>query len=212
MGWGLSVAAAISGALCVGGKYSHSRWMVFVFKPLTTVLVLAVAFAVGAFQTSYGHFVAVAIVLSLLGDVFLMLPKDRFVQGLLSFLAAHLALISAFTLEWSGVTWWLFIAIGLFATGMYAVLAPYLGRMKLAVTVYILVIGTMAWLGCERWLALGSISGLLAAVGSIFFLISDSTLALNRFRTKFRSADFLVLSTYWVSLWLIALSTRLAWM
>jgi hypothetical protein len=39
-------------------------------------------------------------------------------------------------------------------------------------------------------------------------MFSDSILALNRFRAEFRAADLIVLSTYYLSLWLIALSVR----
>ena len=40
-----------------------------------------------------------ALVLCLAGDVFLMLPADRFVPGLASFLLAHLAFTVGFLLE-----------------------------------------------------------------------------------------------------------------
>ena len=36
---------------------------------------------------------------SLVGDVSLMLPNERFIQGLVSFLVAHLCYIVAFTFE-----------------------------------------------------------------------------------------------------------------
>ena len=101
--WGLSVAAAVSAIVCIRGKYQGSQLRVFVFKPLTTVLLLTLALAGGASQTSYGSLVVIAMVLSLFGDIFLMLPKDRFLYGLLSFLAAHVVLILAFTLDWYGV-------------------------------------------------------------------------------------------------------------
>mgnify|MGYP001824353662 CR=1 FL=1 len=208
----LSVAAAVSAVLCIKGKYNQSQSRVFVFKPLTTVLLMGVAGAGGAIQTSYGSWVGLAMVFALLGDIFLMLPKDRFLQGLLSFLVAHLILIFAFTLEWSGMTWGLFLAVSVTALGMYAVLAPHVGRMRVPVAVYITVIGAMVWTGCERWLATGSVSGALAGTGAMLFMFSDSVLGLNRFRARFRSADLIVLSSYWLSLWLMVLSVRPGWM
>jgi uncharacterized membrane protein YhhN len=206
--WGLSAATAITGALCIRGKYTQSRWVVYVFKPLTTGLIFAMALTAGASESLYGRLVAVAIIFSLGGDVFLMLPKDHFIHGLASFLVAHLVLIGAFTLEWPGVTWWLLVLVAIPALGMRMVLAPHLGRMTVPVTVYITVIGTMVWFGVERWLAMGSVSGILAAVGAMLFMFSDSILALDRFRAEFRSADLIVLSTYYLSLWLFALSVR----
>ena len=207
----LTVAAVVSGALCINGKYGGSRILIYVFKPLTTLLVLGVAVAAGAFATTYGRLVAVAIIFSLAGDIFLMLPKDRFMEGLLSFLAAHAVLIVAFALQATGLSWWLLLPAAA-GTGMYSALAPHLGRMKVPVLVYITVIAAMAWAALERWHLQGSTSAALAALGSVFFLYSDSTLALNRFRAKFRMADFLVLGTYYTAIWLIALSVRPGWM
>ncbi len=207
----LSVAAFLSGALCVHGKYSDSKVLLYVFKPLTTLLILGVAVAAGAFATTYGRLVALAILFSLAGDIFLMLPKDRFINGLLSFLAAHVVLIVAFALQATGLSWWSLLPV---AAGvvMYSALAPHLGHMKVPVVVYITVIAAMAWSALERWHLQGSTSAALAALGSVLFLFSDSALALNRFRAKFRSADLLVLSTYYASIWLIALSVHPAWM
>ena len=210
--WWLSVGASVSAALCISGKYRRSPPRVFVFKPLTTVLLMGVAWAGGASQTSYGSWVLLAMVFALIGDIFLMLPKDRFLQGLLSFLAAHLILIFAFTLEWPGMNWSLLPAVAVPGLGMYALLAPHLGGMKAPVALYITVIGAMVWTGCGRWLEGGSVSGALAGTGAILFMFSDSVLGLNRFRSSFRSADLIVLSSYWASLWLLALSVRPQWM
>jgi uncharacterized membrane protein YhhN len=208
---GLSVAAFACGALCIHGKYSDSHILVYVFKPLATALVLGVAVAAGAFATTYGRLVALSLVFSLAGDVFLMLPKDRFINGLLSFLVAHVVLIVAFALQATGLSWWLLLPV-IAGTGMYTALAPHLGRMKIPVVVYITVIAAMAWFALERWHLQGSTSAALAASGSVLFLLSDSTLALNRFRAKFRLAELLVLSTYYASIWLTALSVHRDWM
>jgi uncharacterized membrane protein YhhN len=208
----LSVAAFVSGVLCIRGKYSDSKILVYVFKPLATVLLLGVAVASGAFATTYGRLVVLSIVFSLAGDVFLMLPRDRFINGLLSFLVAHVVLSVAFALQAAGLTWWLLLPVVVAGVVMYTVLAPHLGRMKIPVVVYTTVIGAMAWFALERWHLQGSTSAALAALGSVLFLCSDSTLAINRFRAQFRLAEFLVLSTYYASIWLIALSTNPGWM
>jgi uncharacterized membrane protein YhhN len=78
--------------------------------------------------------------------------------------------------------------------------------MRGPVIVYLLVILTMAWQALTRWSAPQTTSTMLAAAGAIAFVVSDSTLALDRFREKFRSARVLVLATYWLAQWLIALS------
>jgi hypothetical protein len=64
----------------------------------------------------------------------------------------------------------------------------------------------MAWLSWERFKIIKDTFSLLAAVGTLFFLVSDSALALNKFKKKFKSAELIILSTYYLSIWLIALS------
>jgi uncharacterized membrane protein YhhN len=74
------------------------------------------------------------------------------------------------------------------------------------VIVYSCVIMIMAFQAANRWLTAENTSSLLALVGAYLFVASDSVLAVERFRGRFRSAQFWVLSTYFAAQWLIALS------
>lgn len=204
---GLSIAIAVSAFLCIWGKYSHNNTVVYVFKPLATTLVLFIVLVSGTLSSLYSQLIAIALVFSLAGDVFLMLPKDRFIAGLASFLVAHVFLIVAFSLQPFGINWWLLLTIVILATTMFLVLSPNLNNLKLPVGAYILVIAVMVWLGCENWLKNSTFSTQIVALGSILFLISDGLLALNRFKKPFKSADIFILSTYFTAIWCFALST-----
>ena len=48
--------------------------------------------------------------------------------------------------------------------------------------------------------------GVIAFLGAVLFVISDSVLALDRFRGEFGAARALTLSTYYAAQWLIASS------
>lgn len=62
-------------------------------KPLTMVALVAVALAVDPRHPAARACFVVALLASLGGDVFLMLPGDLFVPGLASFLLAHVAYV-----------------------------------------------------------------------------------------------------------------------
>ena len=64
----------------------------------------------------------------------------------------------------------------------------------------------MSGLAWERYLQLELPQTLFDACGAILFLISDALLAWNRFRMKFQSAQFLILGTYYVAQWALAMS------
>jgi uncharacterized membrane protein YhhN len=206
--WILSVCAVLSAAVCIRGKYKGPPWRVYVFKPLTTVILITlVLLGAKASMSAYAVFVLIAFVFALAGDIFLMLPKDRFLHGLTSFLIAHLLLIGAFLVKGVGFTWWLLLLAFLPGMALFRILLPNLGRMRVPVFLYICVISSMAWLGWEGWIHAGGTGSFFAAAGAAVFLFSDATLAWNRFLAKFRSADLIVLSTYYLSLLLIALSS-----
>ncbi|MBL7074865.1 lysoplasmalogenase [candidate division KSB1 bacterium] len=204
----LTLLTIVTASLHIHAEYQGPRYHVYLFKPLTMVFILLIAIQVGQNDGSlYKYAIVVGLVCSLAGDVFLMLPSDRFIAGLISFFIVHILYITAFT---SGIglsySWWLlppFVICGIF---MFFILSPYLGKLTLPVLVYVVVILVMAWQAWERWNYIGQSKALLASFGAVLFLISDSALALNRFRGQYISARALTLSTYFAAQWLIALS------
>jgi uncharacterized membrane protein YhhN len=204
----LSLGAAISGALNVRAEYRGPRRLVYVAKPLTTSLILAIALvAPGDAPPLYRTLIAVGLAFSLAGDVFLMLPSDRFLPGLASFLIAHLLYIGAFTLaagfQPSLVTLLPFaLAVGVLLRRLW----PQLAGVRLPVTGYVVVIATMGWQALGQAVAVREGWAVCACLGAALFVISDAALALDRFRGAFASAQGVVLGTYFPAQWLIALS------
>lgn len=206
----LIASVAFAAILAIRAHYLDAarRWQAYVFKPLATLLVLVLALAQPASDPAYRWALAAGLVCSTAGDVLLMLPRDRFVAGLVSFLVAHLFYIYAFS---SGVPFatapllWLpyFAAGGAVVAAVWRGLAP---ALRGAVIAYVVVIAAMAGQAAGRWYALGGDAALLAALGAALFVVSDSALAINRFRAPFRAERALTLGTYWLAQLLIALS------
>jgi uncharacterized membrane protein YhhN len=170
--------------------------------------ILLIAVLTGKPEASlYKVAIIAGLVCSLAGDVFLMLPSDRFVAGLVSFLIAHLFYITAFTAGTGfGLSLWSLAPCAIYGLFIFSILSPHLGKMKLPVLVYMVVILVMAWQAWERWRQTGQSGALLAFLGAVLFVVSDSALAVNRFRGPYKSAQALTLSTYFAAQWLIARS------
>jgi len=204
----LCLSALASAVMCVTSDFAGRPRGVYVFKPLTMVLVLLVAVQVApSTERFYAAAIVAGLVFSLAGDVFLMLPSDRFIAGLSSFLIGHLCYIAAFT---SGTGFQFTpdsLLVLLLAAGVvYARLRPRLGSLQLPVLVYVLVIVTMAWQAVERWRTLGDVGALLACAGALLFVVSDAALAINRFLRPLPAAQAVVLGTYFPGQLLIASS------
>jgi uncharacterized membrane protein YhhN len=206
----LTFLVICSAFLSINAKYNGPPSRVYVFKPLTTILILLIAcMADASLSTSYQRLILLGLLFSLAGDVFLMLPKDRFIFGLVSFLIAHVFYIGAFTYE-AGLSFtvWITGIILLIGILLAALVLPYAGRMKLPVLFYMVIILFMAWRAWEWFHSNGRTNSMPAAAGASLFVLSDFLLAWNRFRRPFRSAEAVKLSAYFAAQWLIAISVR----
>jgi uncharacterized membrane protein YhhN len=210
----LSIAALVSAVLYLHAVYRSRQKYIYLFKPLTTALILFIALqAADPPAALYKWLVGAGLFFSLVGDVFLMLPGDYFIAGWGAFLLAHLAYIAAFVSD-GGLyrSPWLLLAGLLYGLLLLRYLWPYLRRLRFPAAVYMLVIVIMAWQAAGR-IAQGPVgqgaglSGWLALSGAALFVASDSILTVNRFARPFRNARLIYMSAYYLAQWLIALST-----
>lgn len=211
----LSALAWLLGAGHIWGRITRRPHLAFWLKPLPILLfVLVAALADPPISATYRALIIAGLLFSAAGDVFLALPQDRFVWGLGSFLVAHLFYIAAFiSVGGFGFTWWIVLPALLYGAAMLALLWPHVGAgLRLPVAVYLTVILVMGWQAAEQWAAAPSESARLGLLGALFFIISDSVLALDKFRGRFpggaRAAAVVVMLTYYAAQWLLALSVQ----
>jgi uncharacterized membrane protein YhhN len=192
-------------AIAAGPWALATPWLAFVFKPLTTVLVIVYAAGRGADQPTVKRWVIVGLVLSLVGDVALLWPKQGFLPGLVSFLLAHLAYLWAFTRVQRFAAWWpAFVAYAAVAGSILALLWPGVpAPLRIPVVAYVLCLASMAAQAAVLWRA-GVPRGAVLAVGGALFVLSDALLATNKFMAPLPAANLWILASYWAAQWCIA--------
>ena len=205
----LLVLAAVAALLNTGAELMDQRSLVYLFKPLATLALVAVVLT-NTRRSHYGTWIGTGLVAALAGDILLMLPQGLFVPGLVAFLVAHLCFIRAFSIDGAGRRAPLLPGIPVVAAAIAVLvyLWPSLGPMRVPVACYVATITTMSWQAIARWSVRRSPDAALAALGSIFFLVSDSSLAINRFAAPFAGATLVVIGTYYAAIWGLALSVR----
>jgi uncharacterized membrane protein YhhN len=207
----LGLAALLFGLASIAARYGLPRrpWLFCVLKPITTSLILGVAFIPASKDWHlYGLAIVAGLLFSIFGDILLVLPNDHFLAGLGSFLLAHVSYIVAFagTTRYAGYPW-IAIPLVLFGGFTLAYLWPAVpSRLRWPVAAYVLVIVTMASYAVYRAVTIPVVGAMLAAAGAVLFLGSDAVLAIERFRRPFRAAQAIVLVTYFAGQLLIALS------
>ena len=157
-----------------------ARRVEYAAKPAVMVGLIAVALALHPVNpTERGYFV-VALALGLASDIFLMLPRDMFVAGLVAALVEHLAYIAGFRVRALDVT--LLLIATLIALASVAVFVPPIYRalrkshptLVAPVIAYVAVFVIMV-------ASAGGTGSLVALAGALLFFYSDAILAWNRF-------------------------------
>ena len=199
----------VTSTLALVGAEKKIAWLHVVFKPLTTLLLLAV---VGYPETTFARWIAAGIVLSAVGDVALLWNGNRaFIVGLVAFLLAHVAYVIAFL----GVAVWsphvAVVAVIVSAASLLLLRATWKGAAGLhaATIAYAVVITAMV---VAAWATIGGPVAMApaAAVGAVLFYISDSSLALNRFRSPVKHIIMLAIGVYWLGQLGIAIAASAA--
>jgi uncharacterized membrane protein YhhN len=203
----LSLLTFVSAVLTIYFDYQDKRF-VYVFKPLTMILIIALAQIYGAKKGFYRWAILAGFAFSLAGDTFLINPQN-FVFGLASFLVAHLCYIAAFFKASEGKFNRLSVLAYLVGLAIYTLVAGGVPEnLKLPVALYALAISTMLGAALNFYLAQKTPQAIFALSGAMFFVLSDSLLAYNKFGGEFFLAKILILSTYFLAQWLIARSVR----
>jgi uncharacterized membrane protein YhhN len=206
--WALLVLFAVAavGDWVAVALRPRARALEYVCKPAALVALLLVALALDPADGAQRAWFVVALAWCLAGDVFLMLPSDRFVPGLASFLVGHLAYVIGLGLDphWSGgrlVLGLALVAVALAVLGrrVAGAVAGHDRALVPPVVAYMLAISAMV----ANAVATGD---LRAIAGASLFYASDTLIALDRFERPRRSAGLAIMVTYHLGQALLVLS------
>ena len=181
---------AVAVFLLIRAEFLGKRRQVYVFKPLSTLAVIAVAllsFLEPTRNLTYGVGVLVGLAFSFGGDVALMFQENRraFTVGLGLFLLAHVAYTVVLTALGRSSPWDVLSAAVLLAAGVafYMLIRPNLGAMRVPVIAYMVVISVMVNRALSTLVSpmFSSAQAAMVVIGAVLFYISDVILAAGRF-------------------------------
>jgi len=197
-------AILISAALAIVSHYWFKRYLFYFFKPLTTIFIGYLAYLIyQSNQQPYSLLVFLSLPFALAGDI--LLVNYRFLkQGLISFSLVHLGLIVAMSAtSYQPFNLVLLFPLILFGIGFYSFLWSCLQGYRLLIGIYMLIILAMNWYAVSMFYATQTKFTTMVALGSLLFTLSDSIIALNLFKKRMLISELLILSTYWLAIFLL---------
>ncbi|XP_043938787.1 lysoplasmalogenase-like protein TMEM86A [Protopterus annectens] len=164
-----------------------------------------------SFMTSHcaAHRILAGLIFSALGDAFLIWQEQGyFTHGLLMFAITHILYSSAFGMKPLNLKAGLVFALisGLCYSFMYSCLS---GPLTYLVGVYVALIGFMGWRAIARLQLCNDLwtwTKLSACIGAVLFIVSDLSIAVNKFCFPVPYSRAIIMATYYAAQMLIALS------
>lgn len=199
--------------LTFGGNGSGN--FAYFIKPCIVLSLLIMLYVSTRLKGRFHKRLFTGLIFALAGDVLLICAvKDEsyFLFGLAAFLLCHIFYISAFYLDFKSAPELdkkgariAILLSAIAAISFYFYLRPHLGIMKLPVMVYVFVISMMMMMASFRNLRVNKSSFKLVLFGALFFLLSDSILAYNRFVQHIDYSDVWIMATYMIAQYLITI-------
>lgn len=183
----------------VGNYQQNAKWLKVTLKiaPIVTLLCHVITRTLEA-QDSRLATLLIALLFSLLGDWLLVYQNSSiyFVLGIVTFGVQQILYTILFGFSVDGI-----FPIGLIVAIVSIIIYFYLlPNMKhfliLPSAVYCILIGCMLWRALVRFSKYG---GSLNAAGAVLFYVSDSLLAINKFRHRIAYGDKLIMITYYTA-------------
>ncbi|WP_316829217.1 lysoplasmalogenase [Pedobacter aquatilis] len=186
-------------------------------KPFIVLTLLIWLYSATTLKGRFHKRIFTGLILALAGDVFLMLQSGHagfFIYGLIAFLLCHIFYIRAFILDHKSnpnhknpFFLWSVGGLIIFCVGLFFYLQPFLGAMQFAVLMYAIIITVMAIMAVNRYGKVNLFSYRIILAGALFFLLSDSALAVNKFAQPIPQSGVLIMATYMIAQYLIVYGT-----
>jgi uncharacterized membrane protein YhhN len=194
------------------GEFKDNYDLIISFKPLAMpILVLFYVFA--ATSKNVDWFIVIALLCGGAGDFFLMLRNQEkwFLYGMVAFLLNQIFFIVSFLLPIEDITafdpWALFL-LGPVTLIMIFTLPKFIkktGDLMIPVLIYMIAILVMHLSAILRFAEFTGLEFIFIYVGSVFFILSDSYLALNKWDGESKQKRMINMSTYFLAQFYIAL-------
>jgi uncharacterized membrane protein YhhN len=198
-------------------EYTNKSQLHTFAKPLIVVVLLIWLYLSTNLKGRFHQRIFKGLIFAWIGDILLMFQNDKphfFIYGLIAFVVCHIFYIRAFTLDHKSnpnhktpYFLWVVGAFAIFCSGLFFYLQPKLGPMQFPVLMYAIIVTIMAIMAFNRYGKVNLFSFKLILYGALFFLLSDSILAVNKFAQPIPQSGALIMATYMIAQYLLVYGT-----
>lgn len=190
------IAVVFSGWLYVDASYRGPTWQRWVFKPITLILLLLLAWQAPMFS-AISYLVLAGLCASLVGDALTLLPRERTLYAIGAFFLSHLLYTIWFAGQLTFTFFWplplILLVIGVL---LLAVIWTRLEEMKLPVLAFVGMTLVMVWVAGELWFLRPTDTALSGFFGASLLLLGNIVWLGSHYRRRFRADTAIYAACY----------------
>lgn len=203
------IAVCLSAWLSVDASYRGPTWQRWVFKPLTLLLLLLLAWQAPMFD-AISYLVLAGLCASLLGDVLTLLPRQRLMYAIGAFFLSHLLYTIYFASQMTLSFFWpLPLVLLVLGALLLAIIWTRLEEYRWPICTFIGMTLVMVLLVGELWFFRPTAPALSAFVGASLLFISNFVWLGSHYRRRFRADNAIAAACYFAGHFLIVRSLYL---
>ncbi|MDX6019381.1 lysoplasmalogenase [Scandinavium sp. V105_16] len=197
------IAVCLSGWLYVDASYRGPVWQRWVFKPVTLILLLLLAWQAPMFN-AISYLVLAGLCASLIGDALTLLSRERLLYAIGAFFLSHLLYTIWFASQMTLSFFWpLPLVLVVIGALLIAVIWSRLEELRLPICTFIAMTLVMVWLAGELWFFRPVDTALSSFLGATLLLVSNIVWLGSHYRRRFRADTAIASACYFAGHFLI---------
>ncbi|NDL64564.1 lysoplasmalogenase [Acerihabitans arboris] len=200
------IAVVFSGWLYVDATYRGPVWQRWLFKPVTLLLLLALA-AQAPVLTVAGYLIILGLVATMVADALQLLTNERMMYVIGAYFLSHLLYTIGFASQMNFTVFWpLPIALLIIGAALIAVLWTRLAELRWPICTYIGMTLLMVWIAGEQYFARSTDNSFSLLAGASLLLLTTVLWLISHFRYPFGAAKAVIAASYFAGHFLIVRS------
>ncbi|TCV95623.1 lysoplasmalogenase [Biostraticola tofi] len=203
------IAVLFSGWLFVDAAYRGPVWQRWLFKPVTLLLLIGLAWQAPVL-TPTGYLVVLGLLATLAGDALLLLPTARLMYAIGAFFLCHLLYTIGFATQMTlSVFWPLPLVLLLIGAALIGVLWSRLEELRWPVCTYIGMTLLMVWIAGEHYFMRSTDYSFSLLTGSSLLLLAAISWLISHYRYPFHASRAITAACYFAGHFIIVRSLYL---
>ena len=190
------IAVCLSAWLSVDASYRGPTWQRWVFKPITLILLLFLAWQAPMFN-AISYLVLAGLCAALVGDALTLLPRQRMLYAVGAFFLSHLLYTIWFAGQLTFTFFWPLPVILLVIGALLLVtIWTRLEEMRLPVLAFVGMTLVMVWVAGELWFLRPTDTAMSGFFGAALLLLGNIVWLVSQYRCRFRADTAIYAACY----------------